>query len=449
MQQFLTYCQAMEGPESRTQLKVADVLGLPPFLETPWETLTPQANLSRPVRWIHAIDDPRPAALLQGQEFVLSTLSRFTEDTVDLLASLRRYVNELVSVEASALAVEVLSDRPRLREALQTLSAELRSNSNEGLPIFLFDRQVRFVDITEHFHRFLVARLIAQESTTESYDPLFEVSTQLIRDVMEGRTDSAEEVSHRAQVMGLAGEASYESLVLRFSTADRLSAAELARAQQLTAQAARTVAARSHVRALVGETPAEDLGILLAMPQQADRSAESQFCLALQHAVEDTRSSGQVPSFVIAAGQSTPSILEAVIELASAQQVLHSLDTVLPRAERFPGLAEDAAVRGFWRASDLGVLGLLARVEDPAAIKWFVSSQLDSLNGPAGPELRELIRALASPTRTKVEVAADLGISRPTLYARMYRLQRLIGRRLNDEVIRALHLALILEDLHS
>lgn len=127
----------MSPTEGALSLRASDVVGLPPFLETAWEIITPHADLSRPVRWVHAVDDPRPAGLLQGQEFVLSTLSRFTEDRQDLLPALRRYVADLDSVQASALAVEVLADRPRLREALQTLAAQRQADRARELPILL------------------------------------------------------------------------------------------------------------------------------------------------------------------------------------------------------------------------------------------------------------------------------------------------------------------------
>lgn len=434
-------------PEA-AQLRVSDVVGLPPFLEAPWTLLTPAADLSAPVRWVHTIDDPRPAALLQGQEFVLSTLSRFTEDRTDLVASLRTYLNDLDSVQTSALAVEVLSERHRLLQALHTVVEERRSGTDRGLPIILFTEQVRFVDITEHFHRFLVARHIAHESSTDSYDPLFEASTHLIGDIAGGQLDSAEEATQRSQMLGMATTADYRSLLLRFRPTLTLTAAEKSRAHELVAQAVRAASSRSQTRVLTGESPSKDLGILLALPHGAGDSAESTFCTALRHATDAARAPDALPAFVIASGNPSSTIRGAVAELESAQHVLRSLETILPRSERFPGLGDAAADRGYWKASDLGALGLVARLDDPEAARWFVSAQLDRLRGSGAAELRPLIRALASPTGTKAELASQLGISRPTLYSRMRRLERLMGHKLDDEVLQALHLALLVEDLH-
>ncbi|TLP75731.1 PucR family transcriptional regulator [Nesterenkonia sphaerica] len=435
-------------------VRVSDVLALRSFQEAEWQLLTPRAALTSPVRWVHTIDDPRPAALLQGKEFVFSTLSRFTEDTEDLEEPLGIFLAELDSVPVSALAVEVLADRPRLREALHAVALERYSGGADPLPIVLFTEQVRFVDITEDVHQLLMARHLADESDRESADPLFEVSTQLIQEVLSGHLSSAEQVNQRAQPLGLAGAAEYRSLMLRLrTTARRGSAARLGpagrtRTKHVTVNAVRTAASETHTRALVGQSSDSDIGIVLALDTREPYRSETDFCRALGRAVAKSRSSGVVPTFEVAAGEPSASMLRAITELDSAQQVLHSLERILPRAERFAGWGAAAAERGFWRAADLGVLGLLARVEDPGAINWFVSAQLGPLAGPDAEELRAVIRAVASPTQSKSEVAAHLGISRPTLYARLRRVERLIGHELTDEVIHTLHLALLTEDLH-
>lgn len=440
----------MSGEGTPIQLRVADVLGLQSFHEAHWEMLTPRADVSSPVRWVHAIDDPRPAALLQGQEFVLSTLSRFTEDAEDLIGPLRAYVEELDTVEASALAVEVLPDRPRLLEALRALAAERGTPSADSLPMVLFTEQVRFVDITEDFHQSLMAQHLAQEPSADAADPLFEVSTQLIRDVIGGHLTSAEQAAQRGQPLGVSGAAQYRTLVLRFRSGGRISPAERTRAKELIVQAVRTALTESSSKALVGQIASKDIGIVLALAPGRQTAPETDFCLALEHAVARTRGSGLVPAFDVASGEPRSTLLRAITELESAQQVLRSLGTILPRADRFPRIGHSAAERRYWRASDLGVLGLLARVEDQEAVEWFHSAQLGRLRGVDDTqELCEMIRALASPTSTKSEVAAVLGISRPTLYSRIRRVERLLGRELDDDLIRTLHAALLVEDLFA
>lgn len=436
------------GPQQPT---VAEVLSLPPFFNAEWELLTPTAELTRPVRWVHTIGVPRPASLLRGHEFVLSTLPRFSEDREDLLPALRSYLEDLDSVNASALAVEVFEDRPHLLEALRTLVAQ-RSAYETGtasLPIILFRAEVRFVEITEHFHRYMIARQHSAADTTEAHDPLFEASTQFIRDLSGGRDSTDKAAENRAQVLGMAGAAHYRSLVLRFRTPSPLSAAERSHAQQLTARTIRATASRLRIRALVGEAAAADLAIVLALGAEPDGTEESSFCRAVSHAAGEVSAPDFIPDFIISAGEHSSNVADAVAGLSAAHQVLRSLEVILPRAARCPGFGSAAGARGYWKAEDLGVLGLLARVQEPELISWFTSAQLGRLRGPEAPALRELIRALASPTGTKAELAAALGISRPTLYARMHRLERTLGRPLDADTLTALHLALLLEDLHD
>ena len=441
----------MDDLGSAHQLSVSEVLSLPPFFDTEWELLTPAADLSQPVRWVHTIGVPRPASLLRGNEFVLSTLPRFTEDRDDLLPTLRTYLEDLDSVHASALAVEILDDRPRLLETLRELVDHRCSDGPSAmrLPIILFKAEVRFVEITEHFHRSLVAQQHPPHSESGAHDPLFEASTQFIRDVLGGRDSTDHAANDRARVLGMAGAAHYRSLVLRFKTPSPLSTSERTHAQQLTAKTIRATASRSKVRALVGETASHDLAILLALPESPARPEESSFCRAVSHAAGQASAPDFIPDFIISAGEPSTNVADAVTELIAAQQVLCSLETILPRAAQFPRFGSNAAARGYWKVDDLGMLGLLAQVQDPELINWFTSAQLGRLRGPEAPALRELIRALASSTGTKAELAAELGISRPTLYARIHRLERILGRPLEGETLTALHMALLLEDLHG
>lgn len=426
-------------------------MALPPFLDSDWKLLTPQADLSRTVRWAHTIGAPRPATLLEGNELVLSTLPRFGEDTADLVAALRTYIDDLDSVRAAALAVEILPDRPRLLEALTMVIAERMSGAatTRTLPVILFSNEVRFIDIIEQVHRRLVTHQLSQKPPVDSHDPLFDASTQLIRDVSSGRIASTEEAERRAQVLGSVGADHYCSLTLRFRTPGTLSAEEHARAQQSISQTVRTVAARSGISALVGATASNDMAIVAALTPNGEKDAASAFCLNVKRAVDKIQAPSTIPTFIISAGRPSPTILTAVSELKSAEHVLRSLEVVLSRSEKFPDFETSAVERGYWTAEDLGVLGLLARMDDQEGASWFTAAQLRRLHGPGSSELRELIRALASPTGTKAELAVQLGISRPTLYARMHRLERRLGHRLDGDTLLALHIALLMEDLQG
>ncbi|HIW98551.1 MAG TPA: PucR family transcriptional regulator [Candidatus Nesterenkonia stercoripullorum] len=439
----------MPSEAKTTQLQVLDLLELPTFLETPWELLTPQADLSRFVRWVHTIDVPRPSALLKGQEFVLTTLTPFTETREDLAESLTLYLDDVNSAQISALAIEILPERPRLLEALRAVVAQRCAEGRETLPIVLFSQQVRFVEITEHFHRLLIARQADRESDSEPYDPLFEVSSHLIRDIVGGSLTTNDEASARARALGVPSASRFRSLCLRFLPSTPLSSTGRAHAEKAVIAAARRAASRCHVSALIGATSSRDISIVFAPPESAKQDAATAFSLALRTEVSERREPAFIPPFLLSAGQPCSTFISAVSELKSAGHVLSSLEAVLPRADRFPGFADAADQRGYWKAHDLGALGLLTQLSPPETLAWYTSAQLGPLNLAAAPELRPLIHALASPTKTKAEVAAELGISRPTLYAHIQRLERLLGHTLDDHTLLALHLALLIQDIHG
>lgn len=439
----------MASEVKMTQLQVLDLLDLPTFLETSWELLTPQADLSGFVRWIHTIEVPRPSTLLKGQEFVLTTLAPFTEAREDLAESLMLYLDDVASAQISALAIEILPDRPHLLDAIRTVVAQRSREIRETLPIILFTREVRFVEITEHFHRLLITRQADRDSDTEPYDPLFEVSTHLIRDVIGGSLATDDEAVTRARALGVTTSTHFRSLCLRFMPATPLSSVERTHSDKAIVAAARKAASRCHLSALVGATPSGDIGVVFAVPEPSKQDAASAFSSAIRAEASEGREPAFIPPFLLAAGEPCASFSSAVSELEAAGHILSSLEVVLPRADRFPGLADAADKRGYWKAHDLGALGLLTQLSTPATLAWYTSAHLGSLNRAATPELRPLIQALASPTKTKAEAAAELGISRPTLYAHIQRLERVLGHTLDDHTLHALHLALLVQDLHG
>ncbi len=439
----------MASEETAAQLQVADMMNLPAFLETPWELLTPRADLSRPVRWIHTIDVPRPSALLKGQEFVLTTLSPFTETREDLEESLKLYLDDVASGQISALAMEILPERPCLLQAVRTVVEERGTEPGETLPILLFTQQVRFVEITEHFHRLLISRQADRGVETEPYDPLFEVSTHLVRDIIGGSLSTPAEAAARGRALGVPAGDRYRSLCLRFLQHTPFSPAERARSEQAVIAAARKAASASHVSALIGATPSRDIGIVFAVAESSKQDPATAFSLALRAEVSDAREPAFIPPFLLSSGQPRSTLLSAVSELEAAGHVLSSLEVILPRADRFPGLTVPAEQRGYWQAKDLGALGLLSRLPTSEVMEWYTFSQLEGLSLANAPEFRPLIHALASPTKTKADVAAELGISRPTLYAHIQRLERLLGHALDDHRLQALHLALLLQDIHG
>lgn len=99
--------------------------------------------LSRPVRWVHAIEVADAARLLHGGELVLTT-GIALPDEPSLQA---RYVAELAAVGAAGLAVEL-----GRRYSVSLPAALVSAAAQHHLPLIAFSQEVLFVEITEAVH---------------------------------------------------------------------------------------------------------------------------------------------------------------------------------------------------------------------------------------------------------------------------------------------------------
>jgi PucR family transcriptional regulator, purine catabolism regulatory protein len=146
---------------------VDEVLALDPVRSGAPRVLAGAERLAAPVRWVHVIELAEAAHLLRGGELVLSTGIALPDDA----AGLSRYVAELASVAVSGLAVELGSRYSRsLPQALVAAAAD------HQLPLIVFERETRFIEITEAVH----ARIIdAQLAELRSAERLHQVFTEL------------------------------------------------------------------------------------------------------------------------------------------------------------------------------------------------------------------------------------------------------------------------------
>lgn len=102
---------------------------------------TPEAG-DRVIRWAHVSELQDIAALLRGDELVLTTgIGLPTEDT-----ALRRYVRDLADTRIAGLVIELGRRFDRVPDAL------LDEARVVGLPVVALAREVRFVEITEAIH---------------------------------------------------------------------------------------------------------------------------------------------------------------------------------------------------------------------------------------------------------------------------------------------------------
>ncbi len=120
-------------------LRLSAFLALAPVAAGEPRVLAGATLLERDVRWAHVFESADVAELLEGGEVMLTTGIELREMTPDQIT---RLVDDLSTVPVAAIALELGPDLPVAPEAL------VRAAARAGVPLVVFTRRVRFVEIT-------------------------------------------------------------------------------------------------------------------------------------------------------------------------------------------------------------------------------------------------------------------------------------------------------------
>ncbi|GGP67028.1 PucR family transcriptional regulator [Saccharothrix coeruleofusca] len=146
---------------------VAEALVLPVLRRARPRVVAGAAGMGRRVRWVHAAEVADIAHLLRGGELVLTTGIALPDDE----AGLTRYVDDLASVGAAGLVVELVRRWPDDLPGALAAAAE-----RHGLPLVALARETRFVAVTEAVVSLIVdAQLVelrAAEQVHETFTAL-------------------------------------------------------------------------------------------------------------------------------------------------------------------------------------------------------------------------------------------------------------------------------------
>lgn len=155
-----------------------------------------------------------------------------------------------------------------------------------------------------------------------------------------------------------------------------------------------------------------------------------------------TRPAGAaVPAWTIGVGRPRTSLLEAAAGIDEAAHVAETAATL--RGARKP----------FYRATDVRLRGLLALLRNDPRVQQFVESELEGIlqaeaQGRGGH--LDLLGQYLESGGNKAALARSGYLSRPTLYARLARLEELLAVDLDDAESRtSLHVALLLHRLRT
>jgi purine catabolism regulator len=125
---------------------VADVLTRPLFQHA--KVVAGAGGLSRPVRWVHVLEVSDAASFVHGQELILTTGIGLENSGESAL----QFVHQLVECQVSGLCIE-------LGKRFTEVPAAIRRYADEcDFPIIVFEKEIRFIDITQDIHAYIINR---------------------------------------------------------------------------------------------------------------------------------------------------------------------------------------------------------------------------------------------------------------------------------------------------
>ncbi|MDN3356571.1 PucR family transcriptional regulator [Actinomadura sp. DC4] len=211
----------------------------------------------------------------------------------------------------------------------------------------------------------------------------------------------------------------------------------LAELADSTAAACRDASLAALVGTLDEGSPQERVGVLASLPARAeDERILGDVARRLRAHTAAPAGEGR-RGFVMAAGSIVESIRDVRRSFLEAEQVA---DVAARRSDDLP----------FYRLPDLRLRGLLHLLRDDARLQTFVERELGPLlthDAQRGGDLVHVLGLYLGSGRNKALAAHRAHLSRPALYERLRRIERVLGADLEDvESCASLHVALLALD---
>jgi purine catabolism regulator len=120
-------------------------------------------GLSRPVRWVHVLEVSNAASFVNGQELILTTGVGLGDSEESFL----QFVRQLVEKRVSGLCIELVQRFTKVPTIV------LRYAEEHDFPVIVFEKEVRFIDITQDIHAYIINRhhhqLLALEAISNRF----------------------------------------------------------------------------------------------------------------------------------------------------------------------------------------------------------------------------------------------------------------------------------------
>lgn len=252
----------------------------------------------------------------------------------------------------------------------------------------------------------------------------------LVDDLRRGRITDEAEATARAHALGLRPALTYVPMAVRLRESPGADQVVIAQRRVRTLDTImHTVRAAGHT-GLAATRDDGQIDIVLA-PQRTNTL--EQVCTAIRHAV--SRLEG-VSGCVIGVGPESSRLVDAVGGLREAAHVAE-VAMAMPMQDK-----------PFHRVSDVRLRGLLSLIRTDPRVQAFAETELAGLlahRAKHGDEAFDLLMRFLQAGGNKAELARTLHMSRPTLYARLDALERIVGLGLDDAESRtSLHVAMLI-----
>ena len=277
-------------------------------------------------------------------------------------------------------------------------------------------------------------RMVEQDRTSLE----LRAQSGLVDDLLRGRIRDEGEATARAHALGLRPALTYVPMTVRVP--------QTANANQLLTQQRRSRTLDAVVHAirsgghsvLAASRDDGQIDLLLAPQSKAMAVADPgperallEVTAAMRHAVVQVDG---VSACVIGVGPESSRLVDAAGGLEESAHV----------AEVALAMADD---RPFFRAADVRLRGLIALIRSEARVQAFAETELRGLlerRATHGDEMFDLLAGYLDEGGNKAALAKRLHLSRPTLYARLAAVERLLGVDLDDAESRtSLHVAMM------
>lgn len=257
----------------------------------------------------------------------------------------------------------------------------------------------------------------------------------LIDDVLQGRVTDERDAAARAHALGLRKAARYYPVVVRVQrprmTTDPLVTQR--HTTDLVDAVAHAVNAAGHT-GLCSSRRDGEVAVLLALNSSRGSADNALSDIGDRLDGQLTRIVGIVRA-VCGVGTPEPDLTDTIRGLGEASHIAEVALAMPPNA------------RKYHRASDVRLRGLLALLHDDARVQRFAETELKPLLDRSAAGDLDLLREYLTCAGNKAALAQRLHISRPSLYKRLARLERILSVDLADpESLASLSVALMVWD---